>query len=356
MTGPCRRVRSDVSKTCHFQLPSLSGLPPTESMSHSRIDVHHHILPPQYVEAVGTDAIARQGSSGRVPQWSVDEALSLMDRSGIGTAITSITAPGVSALAEVEAGGLARWCNEFSANMVRDWPGRFGMFACLPLQSIDNALREAVYSLETLKADGVCLLSNYDGRYLGDPVMRPLYEELNRRKAVVFVHPTSPASMVPIDQLSPSSLEFPFDTTRTVASLIFGGITTDYPEIRWILSHAGGAMPYLAGRIELLTRNNPALRERIPDGFRRAMATFFFDCALSVDPAQFAALRELVPDSQLLFGTDYPFGPKGQIAETVSGVLDVGLEPGTLKALESDNALSLFPRLRDFQETATEVD
>jgi predicted TIM-barrel fold metal-dependent hydrolase len=317
-------------------------------MSNPRIDVHHHILPPHYVETVGAGPIGSQGSSGRVPTWSLDDALSLMDASGISTAITSVSSPGVSTLAPGAAAALARWCNEYAASMVRDRPARFGMFACLPLQSVDAALAETTYAYDTLRADGVCLLSNYEGRYLGDASLRPLYDELNRRAGLVFVHPTSPAHVVTVEGLSASTLEFPFDTTRTIASLIFGGVTTDYPTIRWIFSHAGGAMPYLADRIELLTSNNPALRERIPNGFNHAIAPLFFDCALSASPVQFAALRKFVGDSQLLFGTDYPFGPKGQMAQTVSGLAGIGLEPEALQALESGNALNLFPRLRPF--------
>jgi predicted TIM-barrel fold metal-dependent hydrolase len=309
-----------------------------------RIDVHQHVLPSRYVETVGAGPIGSQGSSGRLPSWSIDQALSLMDESGIGTAVTSVSAPGVAMLASGAAAGLARWCNEFAAGMVRDHPGRFGMFACLPVQSIDAALAETAHAYDDLSADGVCLLSNYEGRYLGDEALRPLYEELDRRAAVVFVHPTAPLYNVSVAGLSPSTLEFAFDTTRTIASLVFGGITADYPAVRWIFSHAGGAMPYLAGRVEWLTRNNPALRERIPEGLAKALAPLYFDCALSANRVHFAALRELVADSQLLFGTDYPFGPPGQMRATVEGLAGIGLEPGTLRAVESGNALRLFPR------------
>lgn len=314
-------------------------------MRRPRIDVHHHILPSRYVETVGPGPIGSQGSSGRVPAWSLEGAIGLMDETAISTAVTSVTAPGVATLDAAAGAGLARWCNDYAARMVSDRPSRFGMFTCLPMGGIDAAIAEAVHGFDQLRADGVCLLSNYEGRYLGEDFFRPLYAELERRAAVVFVHPTSPLQLVGAGGLSASTLEFPFDTTRAIASLIFSGVTRDYPSIRWILSHAGGAMPYLAGRVEWLTRNNPALRKRIPEGFAGAMAPLFFDCALSADAVHFAALRALVPDSQILFGTDYPFGPAGQMAGTVEALAELGLPAGTLDAIDSGNALRLFPRL-----------
>jgi 6-methylsalicylate decarboxylase len=310
-----------------------------------RIDVHHHILPPHYVNAVGPEPIAVQGSSGRVPFWSVEDALATLDAAGIDTAITSITSPGVAPLSDArQATALAHECNLFAASLVRDHAGRFGMFTTLALQDIDAALAETAFAFDTLRADGVCLLSNHDGLYLGEDFYRPLYEEMNRRAAVVFVHPTSPQQRVSVAGLSASTLEFPFDTTRALASIVFSGVAQDYPAIRWIFSHAGGAMPYLAGRIDMLTRNNRALRERIPDGFAAVLGKFYFDTALSADPVHFAALRALVPDDQLLLGTDYPFGPKGQASETVNALASLGGGPGTRAKLESLNALQLFPR------------
>jgi predicted TIM-barrel fold metal-dependent hydrolase len=315
-------------------------------MSHRRIDVHHHIMPPHYVDVVGTGPIGSQGSSGRVPSWSVEQCLALMDASGIATGVTSISSPGFNTLDENTAASLATWCNDFAADMVHSHPGRFGMFAALALHSVDKALLEVTRAYDSLGTDGVCLLSNYDGRYLGDERFRPLYEELERRQAVVFVHPTAPVHTVSVAGLSASTLEFPFDTTRTIASLIFSGVTTDFPSIRWIFSHAGGAMPYLAGRVEVLSRNNPALRERIPSGFKAALSGMYFDTALSANTTHMAALRDVVGDSQILFGTDYPFGPKDTMADTVRGLETVDLTPSARAAIETDNALKLFPGLK----------
>jgi predicted TIM-barrel fold metal-dependent hydrolase len=315
-------------------------------MQRLRIDTHHHIMPPRYVTAVGAHPIGSQGVSGRVPDWSLRDSLMLMDEAGISAAVTSISAPGLAGVTGPAAAELARYCNEFAAGMVRDHPTRFGMFACLPMDDLDAALDEAGYAHDTLFADGVCLMSHYDGRYLGERDFHPLYEELNRRKSVVFVHPTTPVHPVQIGGLSVSMLEFPFDTTRAIASLIFGGVIHAYPGIRWIFSHAGGAMPYLSGRLEMVSRVNPRLREYVPEGLPQVLRSLYFDCALSANPVHFAALRALVDDTQILFGTDYPFGPKRQMAETVDGIDSLHLPPEAKSSIEFANALRLFPRLR----------
>ncbi|MES2534862.1 MAG: amidohydrolase family protein [Pseudomonadota bacterium] len=309
-----------------------------------RIDVHHHILPAEYVDRVGYDNVGAQGSSGRVPAWSIQDALEGMDKAGISTAITSVSSPGLVPLNARDAVDAARWCNEFAAAMTQQHPGRFGMFATVAAQDMDAALNEATRAFDELAADGICLLSNYNGTYLGDQDFHPLYEELNRRKAVVFVHPTSPRDLVRINALSASTLEFPFDTTRTVASLIFGGVINRFPDIKWIFSHAGGAIPYLSGRVEVLSTNNPALREHIPNGFAAELAKLYFDCALSANQTAIAAMASVVTMDRILFGTDYPFGPKGQMSGTVDGLKGLGLAADELQKIGHGNALKLFPR------------
>ncbi len=310
-----------------------------------RIDVHHHILPAHYVETVGADSVGLQGSSGRVPAWSIEQALAGMDAAGIQTAITSISSPGFAPADAARVPALARWCNEFAANMVRDYPGRFGMFAALPLGTLPAALAELTHAYDSLHADGACLLSHYQGRYLGDAYFRPLYEELNRRRAVVFVHPTSPAQPWSFNRLSASTLEFPFDTTRTIASLIFEGVVRDYPSIRWIFAHGGGAIASLCGRVELLTTNNPALREIIPQGFEAELKKLYFDTALSTHPAAMDHLQALVTADHLLFGTDYPFGPKSQMQQARTSLDALAWSDMEKRKVARDNALSLFPRL-----------
>jgi 6-methylsalicylate decarboxylase len=308
------------------------------------IDVHHHILPAEYVDAVGRETVAAQGSSGRVPAWSVQDALERMDAAGIQTAITSISAPGLVSLAPDLERRTARSCNEFAAGMMRDHPGRFGLFSTLPMHNIDATLTEATYAFDQFSADGVCMLSNAGGRYPGDVFFHPLYEELDRRHAVVFVHPTAASSIVPMQDLSPSMIEFPFDTARAACSLIIGGVTQSYPNIRWILSHAGGALPYLCGRLDTLITNNPRLHQKVPHGFRAELSKFYFDTALSANPITIAALCELSSTSRLLFGTDYPYGPKAQVADAVLSVEAIDWKEGEMVGVQNKNALALFPR------------
>lgn len=316
------------------------------SSSMVRIDVHHHILPTHYVETVGAHVIGSQGSSGKLPFWSLENSLEKMDEAGISTAVVSVSSPGLPMASLQQGLALAQWCNDFSAGMVGDHPTRFGFFATLPLQSIDAAIAEATRSLDSLQADGLCLLTHHEGRYLGDAFYAPLYEELNRRKAVVFVHPTAPQTELRISGMSLSMMEFPFDTTRTIASLLFEGVAAKYPAIRWIFSHGGGCMPYLAGRLEILTVNNPALRQHVPNGVYAALQPFYFDTALSATPTHFGALTALVPETQILLGTDYPFGPRNQMAAGVEGLKHLGLADDVQAAILGGNALKLFPRLQ----------
>lgn len=308
------------------------------------IDVHHHILPERYVAEVGAAKVGGQGSSGRVPEWSIADALRKMDAHGIATAITSISAPGIPLESRDARRALARWCNEFAADLTVRHPGRFGMFATLALPDVDASLEEIAFAYDTCKADGICLLSNYGGLYFDDPRYRPVFGELNRRRSVVFVHPTSPQAMMLVGGLSASTLEFTFDTARAIAALIFGGVIRDFPDIRFIFSHAGGALPYLAGRIDVLTRNNPKLKEYIPQGMAAELRKMYFDTALSANRATFATLLALVGEENILFGSDYPFGPRNQIEDAVASLGALGLSAASVRRLGRETALQLFPR------------
>jgi len=314
-----------------------------------RIDVHHHILPKEYVNAASRYGIGEAGGFA-FPTWSADAALSLMDRAGIGTAITSISAPGVHFGDNAEARALARRCNEISARLVSDYPSRFGAFAVLTLPDVDGSLEELSYALDTLRLDGVVLFTSVGDRYLGDEAFDDLFAELNRRKAVVFVHPTLPPSQVLRISLPAAIIEYVFDTTRAIANLIFSGTLERYPDISMIFSHAGGTAPYLAERLSA-EKVIPKLRERAPQGAIAYLKRLYYDTAISTSRPALSALREVADPSHILFGSDYPYLPEPLIHESVRGLEEYReFSSKTRTAIERENALALFPRLRMAQE------
>jgi predicted TIM-barrel fold metal-dependent hydrolase len=313
-------------------------------MSAHRIDVHHHILPPSYVRSVGDGRIGPLIVAGKTPEWTPQHSIEAMDRNGIEKAITSISAPGLWFGDTHVTQALTRECNDYAAAMCSDHPGRFGVFASLPLPDIDGALREIAYALDDLKADGIGLLTNYDGKYPGDPSFAPVFDELNRRKAVVYFHPTeAPCCHAHHLAIPAATLEFPFDTTKAVTSLLFGGTFARCRDIRFIFSHAGGTIPFLAERIARL-EVRPEFRESVPDGVIFELKRLFFDTALSANPLAFSALLKLVASEQVLFGSDYPFAPETTMAATVKGLANLGLAPEVLHAIERGNALRLLKR------------
>jgi 6-methylsalicylate decarboxylase len=309
-----------------------------------RIDVHHHILPPSYVRSVGDGRIGPLIVAGKTPEWTPQHSIEAMDRNGIEKAITSISAPGLWFGDTHVTQALTRECNDYAAAMCSDHPGRFGVFASLPLPDIDASLREIAYALDDLKADGIGLLTNYDGKYPGDPSFAPVFDELNRRKAVVYFHPTeAPCCHAHHLAIPAATLEFPFDTTKAVTSLLFGGTFARCRDIRFIFSHAGGTIPFLAERIARL-EVRPEFRESVPDGVIFELKRLFFDTALSANQLAFSALLKLVASEQVLFGSDYPFAPEATMAATVKGLANLGLAPEVLHAIERGNALQLLKR------------
>lgn len=309
-----------------------------------RIDVHHHILPALYTAALAKLGI---GSGGGVafPPWDPETALAVMDRNGIATAVTSISAPGIHFGDDAAARDLARRCNELSARLVADHPTRFGAFAVLPLPDVKGALVELEHALDALRLDGVVLLgSQSDGRYLGDPLFEDLMAELDRRSAVAFVHPAVPKSSeaLPLD-IPGAAIEFTFDTTRAALNLVWNGVVERRPNIRFILSHAGGTIPYLAHRISLFA-SLPAVRARLPRGPLDSLKRFFYDTALSASPHALRSLQELVPAEQVLFGSDYPFAPEPITRASVDALAAYsGFDAAARAKLERANALALLP-------------
>jgi predicted TIM-barrel fold metal-dependent hydrolase len=310
------------------------------------IDVHHHILPPVYMAEARERVLAlAQGRriAPAVAEWTPQAALAEMDAHGVATAVVSISIPGVWFGNAQAARDLARKCNEYSAQLVDDHPGRFGFFAALPLPDTDASLRELDHALNALGADGVCLMTSYGDKWLGDPAFAPVLDELNRRKAVVYVHPNAPDCCRDLMDYVPAALtEFPHDTTRAVTSLLFSGSFARLREIRFIFSHAGGTLPMLAGRITRLGAALPDLAEKLPNGVDYELKRLHYEIANSANPPAIAALTQLVPTSQILFGSDYPYVP---IGATAIGMTELGLSASALQAIGRDNALALLPRL-----------
>jgi predicted TIM-barrel fold metal-dependent hydrolase len=317
----------------------------TNKLTPHRIDVHHHILPPEYVSALAGIGITDAGGVP-FPSWSPQNSLNVMDRNGIATAITSISSPGVYFGDSAFSRNLARRCNEISANLANEYPKRFGAFAVLPLPDVKGALREMDYALDELKLDGIVLLTNFAGHYLGTPEFDDLFYELNRRKAVVYVHPAAPpAENLPKLRLPAALIEFPFDTTRAIVNLIYSGTFECCPDIRFIFSHAGGTTPYLTWRISLLDLA-PGIQAKAPRGVITYLKLLYYDTALSATPYALRSLQELVDPSHIVFGSDYPFAPESVTSATVSGLKQyAGFDEKALKAIERDNALRLFARL-----------
>jgi 6-methylsalicylate decarboxylase len=300
----------------------------------ARIDVHHHFVPPFH-----SDVMMTRRQSGRPPRWSPQMSIEEMDKNGIATAIVSLVQPG-SWFPDDPAMSrqLQRACNEFAAKMIQDHPGRFGQFATISPPDIDNSLKEIEYDLDTLKADGVSVMTSYGDQYLGDPAWAPVFEELNRRKALVYVHPTTPACcMGLVPALPASAIEFATDTTRAIGNLVIGGTAAKFPDIRWLFSHSGGTLPFLTERFVGLAK-----ARKLPDPME-AFVRFHYELAQGHTAGQIAALLKMVPVSQVLYGTDYPLR---RAAEVNDGIAAYGFAAGDLRSIEREAALKLMPRLR----------
>jgi predicted TIM-barrel fold metal-dependent hydrolase len=314
-----------------------------------RVDVHHHILPPGYVAALAEAGLDRSLGID-FPRWGPDDSLDLMDRHGIAAAVVSLSTPGVAfAGSDGPAGArrLARETNEWAAGLVRDHPGRFAALATLPLPDVDGALAEVAHALDVLGLDGVVLLASAGGRYLGDDAFEPLMAELDRRQAVVLVHPTTPPG-APVAGLTIPvfAVEFVADTTRAIANLILSGTLERHPGISFICAHAGGFAPYITDRLQAAWEREPLAQRRAPAGSLAYLRRLHYDLAASVNPFTLAAVAALAGAPQLLLGTDFPFVSPQAVASTVHGLGAVpGLGPGDRLRIERGNALRLFPRL-----------
>jgi predicted TIM-barrel fold metal-dependent hydrolase len=329
-----------------------------------RIDTHLHIFPPTYVSMLKEINVNAAGSDN----WTLAKMIEDMDRYGTASGFTSITLPGVWFGNAEMARKIARTCNEYAARLMSDYKGRFGMFAVVPFPDIDGSLREIEYALDTLKADGICMYTQntdetkgFRDRSPGDPYFNPVHEELNRRKAVVYTHPKPPDccnNLVP--GVGGTMIEYGAATSRCIASLIFSGNTTKFPDTKWVFSHGGGVTPYVLERFlngtaaeivpGVITKgqggtgkigDNP---KTVPNGVLYELRKMYYDCAQCSNMIAMRALRTMVPVSQILFGTDYPFRSAG---ETGQGLVASGVfNAAELRAVNRENAMRLLPRFR----------
>jgi 6-methylsalicylate decarboxylase len=304
-----------------------------------RIDIHHHIMPPAYVSE-----LARLGG-GNPQKWSPQMSLDEMDANGIATSVLALMNPATAFNIPDTDRKLARLSNDYAAQMTRDFPGRFGSFATLPLLDTEGSLREIEYAMDTLKADGIGLMTSYNGKYLGDAQFAPIWEELNRRKAVIYTHPLlSTCCRNPVAGLPPSAIEFATDTTRTIASLLFTGTANRYPDIKWIWSHSGGTMPFLWARF---TRQEADMKEKakavLPNGVLAEVKRFYYDTAQAHHEGAMYALRALIPTSQIMFGSDYPYRNADDVR---IGLSERSFTSAEREAIDRGNALRILPKLR----------
>src|SRR5262245_60395610 len=235
-----------------------------------RIDVHHHHTPPPYLAA-----LTARNIQGPVRDWTPEKSLADMDKAGVATALTSITTPALRFLDDADARKVARECNDYSAKLAADSKGRFGMFAAMPMPYVEGTLHQIAYALDTLKADGIALLTSYGDKWLGDPAFAPVMEELNRRKAVVYTHPTTAnccGNLIP--DVPDGIIEWGTDTTRTIASLVFSGTAAKLRDVRLIFSHGGGTLPFLTERFVRLPQINKSLTARVPNGVEAELKRF----------------------------------------------------------------------------------
>src|SRR3954451_7021956 len=306
------------------------------------IDTHHHFYPPSYLQ------MQKEYESKRnippypgVFDWTPAKAIENMDKNGIRTAVISLAStPGLWFDAGPdEAAKTVRVCQDFAAEMRRDHPGRIGVFAPLSMMNVDVTLKEIAYAFDTLKADGINLQTNYGDKWLGDPAYKLVLEELNRRKAVVYVHPLVAACCGRLSVGAfPAVIEGPHDTTRTATGLLLSGSIKNYPDIKWIFSHAGGTIPMLAGRIAAFYDNIPKYKEMFPNGAMAELGKLNYDTANATSVPAMTALLKLTSVSNVTYGTDYPYFPTDQNKD----LQKLGLSATDVQSIEHGNAERLI--------------
>jgi 6-methylsalicylate decarboxylase len=304
------------------------------------IDVHRHIYPPNWVAALKS----ANSPTFIDPNWTPQRSLEDMDKNGVGTAMLSVTYPQVGPFPKADAARIAREANEYTRRVADQHPGRFGVFAMLPLPNVDESLKEIEYSFDVLKVNGVGVLTSYGTRWLGHPDFRPVLQELNRRKAIVYTHPTIDAlccvEVLPGAPVIAQAIDIGVDTTRTLTSLIFSGASQQFPDINFIFSHAGGSLMGVVERMEVqipLMLGGKVSRETVDNELKR----FYYDTAQVSNSVTLGALVKMVPITQILFGTDHPYR---NAADHVRGV-EALFKDNDRFLVERGNAMRLMPQL-----------
>lgn len=311
--------------------PALAAAPAPARI----IDVHHHFHP------------TLKNAYGR--EWSPAIAIEELDKNGVAAAI-AWCGP-MDQMEPAAARKTARDWNDWATKTGSDHPGRFGLFASLPFRDTEGSLSEIAYAFDVLKADGIGLTANYGDLWLGDDKFQPIYEELNRRSAVVYVHPDgapccTPATMTYMNALiRPPSIEYPVNSARTILSLLASGTTRRFPKIKFIFCHGGGVMPLIVGRVDGLNDSPTAGAEKMkavfPEGIYAEYRKFYFECAQAYAPETITMVRSLVPSEHILFGTDYSYFP---VSHSIKGFAALDLPSGLRQAIASGNAEALLPR------------
>jgi 6-methylsalicylate decarboxylase len=307
-----------------------------------RIDTHHHLIPPDYRKALQKAGLGEAGGR-ELPEWSVEASLQAMADLDVGTAILSVSTPGTAFLPNpVDAAALARDVNDYTAELAAAQPDRFGFFATIPLPNIDESIAEVVRALDDLNADGVVLLANNAGTYLGEEGQDALFAALDDRSAVVFIHPGElPGPTVP--DVPPFAADFLLDTSRAAYLLVRNDIRSRYPNIRFILSHAGGFVPYASHRmaVAIMADTGRSWVDVLDD-----FAGFYFDTALSSSAVALPTLLAFAKPGHITFGSDFPFAPTAAGKLFAAGLETYpGIDSAARGAIERTNALALFPRL-----------
>ena len=305
-----------------------------------RIDVHHHVVPPIWVDAVKKAKL----DNPPMTNWTPEKSLEDMDKAGVATSILSPMPPQVGFLPAAESARVARGSNEWTRQLANDHRGRFGVFAMLPLPNIEESLKEIAYAFDVLKVDGVGVMTSYGDKWLGYPEFTPIWEELNRRKALVYTHPTGANCCVNLlPMIADSSIEWGTDTTRTLASLIFSGTSMKFPDVNFIFSHGGGVLTAVAERFRMQMLMMPPYKGKFTrDMVDHELRRFYYDTAQVANEVTIQALAKLVPVSQIVFGSDFPYRTG---AEHVAGLKE-RFSGADLAGIERGNALRILPAWR----------